>query len=226
MDGFDVVSAPRPLMSFAKEFSTWDLRLSRDRLRSDSQSQATLVYVLRRYCILMAPFAPFMAERIYQNLSTPLDSIHLELWPELIPSQVDTDLEKQMIIVQGIVEKGHAARKLANIRLRQPLASATISVNLSPDLQQIILDELNLKSLLVGPAFSLDTHLTKELEEEGTARDLMRDIQGSRKKLGLSPSDQVNVELPAWPKSWETEIKKKVGAKSLFVGPVLLVTKI
>ncbi len=232
MDGYDVVNATRPLMAFAKEFSTWYLRLSRERLRTNKESQAVFGYALRKYCLLMAPFAPFMAERIYQNLGDITDSIHLEDWPMPNATFISSDLEQQMEEVMAIVEKGHAERKISGIRLRQPLASLTTLGVISPEIQEIIKDELNVKSILTGE-FALDTNISKELEAEGTARDLMRDIQGARKKLGLSPKDQVAVELPAspsgglsWPESWTEEIKKKVGATTLTVGPTLSVTKI
>jgi isoleucyl-tRNA synthetase len=222
MDAYDVVSASRPLMAFAKEFSTWYLRLSRDRLRTSPESQAVLTYSLRLYCFLMAPFAPFMAERIYQNLPDAQGSIHLALWPTCRGEVLSPDLEIQMEIVMQIVERGHAARKNANIRLRQPLVSLTTPEVLSEDLQAIIKNELNVKTVLAGD-FSLDTNLTQELVDEGTARDLMRDIQGARKKLGLSPTDVVEVELPSWPATWTNEIKKKVNAVSLTIGATLVV---
>ncbi|MFZ2199400.1 MAG: isoleucine--tRNA ligase [Microgenomates group bacterium] len=232
MDAYDVVSASRPLMAFAKEFSTWYLRLSRERLRDSSESQAVFGYALRRYCLLMAPFAPFMAERIYQNLPSPMDSIHLELWPESNKESTDTKLETNMELVQKIVELGHAARKELNVRLRQPLASATVDIpkQLPDELLEIIKDELNLKQVVIEEndvfAVFLDGKITPELEAEGTARDLMRDIQGARKKLGLSPADKVNVEIPSWPESWTEEIKKKVNAVSLTVGATLVVARV
>lgn len=127
-----------------------------------------------------------------------------------------------------IVEKGHASRKTANIRLRQPLATITVKgASLSDELSAIVKEELNVKAVVLVKGESLtvelDTKLTKELEEEGVARDLMRDIQGARKKLGLSPKDVVSVELPSWPASWEAEIKKKVNASSLSMGAALKV---
>lgn len=215
MDNYDVVSSTRSLMSFAKEFSTWYLRLSRDRLRTSKESQAVLGYALKRYSLLMAPFAPFMAERIYQNLPGATDSVHLELWPEANLAWQNNDLEASMETVMSVVEKGHAARKLGNIRLRQPLSALTITEDLSEELKSILQEELNVKSVVVGTEFSLDTNLTQELIAEGTARDLMRDIQGARKKLGLSPKDKIRVELPSWPEGWEAEIKQKVGANEL-----------
>lgn len=226
MDTYDVVAATRPLMAFAKEFSTWYLRLSRERLHIFAESQAALTYALRRYCLLMAPFAPFMAERIYQNLPGALDSIHLELWPTVKESYLNSALEAAMETVMQIVEKGHAARKEAGIRLRQPLASCTITADLSTELQTILMDELNVKKIIIGQEFSLDTSLTRELEDEGRARDLMRDIQGERKKLGLSPKDTVAVTLTSWPSAWENEIKKKVGASSLTVGTTFTLVRV
>jgi isoleucyl-tRNA synthetase len=214
-------------MAFVKDFSTWYLRLSRERLRDHAESQAIFAYALRRYTLLMAPFTPFMSERIYQNLPNHIDSVHLESWPLANPEAISPELEKSMETVMQIVEKGHAARKDAGIRLRQPLASLTISeADLSADLRQLVADELNVKKIIVGQEFSLDTKPTPELIEEGTARDLMRDIQGARKKLGLSPSDKVTVELPSWPESWTEEIKKKVGATSLTVGATLAVARV
>lgn len=231
MDKYDVVTPTRTLMAFAKEFSTWYLRLSRDRLRVSRESQMTLLYTLRKYCLLMAPFAPFMAERIYQNLPGSSDSVHLELWPEANQDLINAELESSMETVMQVVEKGHAARKLGNIRLRQPLSKITVKgASLTTELETIIREELNVKEVIVEKAetlsVELDTTLTKELEDEGTARDLMRDIQGARKKLGLSPKDVVTVELPSWPESWTEEIKQKVNAKDLTVGSSLTVLKV
>lgn len=225
MDSYDVVGATRPLMSFAKDFSTWYVRLSRERLRSDKSSQAVFAYALSKYTHLMAPFAPFMAERIYQNMPHLKDSIHLEDWPTVEVKYQNPKLESDMMLVMDIVEGAHALRKNANLRLRQPLSRLTIGNALSEDLLKVIAEELNVKEVVVGAELSLDTNLTPELVDEGKARDLMRDIQGERKKQGLNPNDQVVVVVPTYPTSWESEIKAKVGAKSLSLGEVFSVTK-
>lgn len=232
MDSYDVVSATRALMVFAKEFSTWYVRLSRDRLRSSNESQQVFASALRQYTLLMAPFAPFMSERIYQNLAGSSDSVHLELWPKTDLKLINQDLETQMDLVAKIVEKGHAARKEASVRVRQPLAKITVtcSIELSPELQQLLADELNVKSVItqIGTELNvvLDTELTPELKDEGIARDLMRDIQGARKAAGLKPSAKVVVELPEWPHSFEDEIKAKVGATELKTGATLKVSPV
>ncbi|MCQ3944600.1 MAG: isoleucine--tRNA ligase [bacterium] len=225
MDSYDVVGATRPLMAFAKDFSTWYVRLSRERLRNDKNSQAVFAYALSKYTHLMAPFAPFMAERIYQNMPHTKDSIHLEDWPTVEAKYQNPKLESDMMAVMDIVEGAHALRKNANLRLRQPLSRLTVASKLGGDLLKVIADELNVKEVVVGSELSLDTNLTPELEDEGKARDLMRDIQGERKKQGLKPTDQVVVITPSYPTSWESEIKAKVGAKSLSQGEVFSVTK-
>lgn len=244
MDRYDIPSAARHLMDFVSDLSNWYIRLSRTRLRDNSASRAVLGYTLRTYSLLMAPFAPFMAERIYQALGGE-DSVHLEAWPEHTGSTYDGDLETLMDTVQMIVEKGHAKRKALGQRLRQPLPYLIYpkEINLTPELKDLVLQELNVKELktskLAVPVHShvarefdpsiddwdvqLGTTLTPALIAEGEARDLIRLIQGARKKLGVQPSAKVRVELPTWPKEWETEIMQKVGATKLEFGPTLQV---
>ena len=219
MDSYDVVTASRELMTFIKEFSTWYVRLSRNRIRSSANSQLIFRHCLRQYALLMAPFAPFMAERVYQGLGGTKDSIHLEDWPKYQTEGFENlELEQSMAEIMQIVEKAHGLRKAANIRLRQPLASLTISTHISSELSQIIADEINVKKILFGPSLALDTNLTPELIDEGTARDIIRDIQGERKRQGLVPSDNISVTLTDYPESWEAEIKKRVGATILVRG--------
>lgn len=225
MDSYDVVGATRPLMAFAKDFSTWYIRLSRDRLRSNPESQSIFEYALTKYTLLMAPFAPFMAERIYQNLPHKKDSAHLEEWPKVETKYQNPKLETDMLVVMDIVEASHALRKNANLRLRQPLAKLTINHQLPDPLVEVIAREINVRNVELGSELSLDTTLTTELIEEGQVRDLMRDIQGERKKLGLVPSDKIHVTLPDYPETWAEEIKNKVGAITLARGSALSVTK-
>jgi len=224
---YDAYHAASSIETFVDDLSTWYIRRSRDRAHD---ALPTLYLVLRDLSLILSPFMPYLSDRIYTNL-TGQDSVHLGTWPT--PPHQDFTLEQDMDTVRQLVESGHAARKAAGIRLRQPLASVTISSDLSPDLQAVLAEELNVKKVLLGKEFALDTTLTPELEAEGTARDLMRDIQGARKKMGLTPADQINVELPAspaggpsWPVEWEAEIKRKVNAQSLAIGPELKITKL
>ena len=226
MDNYDVVTSSRLLMSFVGELSTWYLRLSRERLRVDTVSQQVFGYVLHKYSLLMAPLTPFMSERVYQNIGGKLDSVHLESWPTVNESLISAELENNMKMVMLVVEKAHAARKEAGIRVRQPLAVLTVTgIELSDELIELVKDELNVKSVKASNgkdlAVDLDTVLTPTLVEEGRARDLVRDIQSARKEAGLTPTQKVKVQLPDWPAEFEDMIKDKTGATELVRGSEL-----
>jgi len=125
-----------------------------------------------------------------------------------------------------VVEKAHAARKEAGIRVRQPLDALTVTgIEISDELIELVKDELNVKSVKASNgkdlAVDLDTVLTPTLVEEGRARDLVRDIQSARKEAGLTPTQKVKVQLPDWPADFEDMIKDKTGATELVRGSEL-----
>jgi len=226
LDKFDPYHASQALESFVSDLSTWYIRRSRDRL--DNDFFTTLHTVLTDLSIILSPFMPFLPDRMYRNL-TGERSVHLATWPTCRNELISPELEEKMSLVRKIVELGHAARKEAAVRVRQPLASILVKgTELSQEYLPLIMEELNLKAVKFETADSLavelDLELTPELEEEGIARDLMRDIQKARKNAGLTPTDQVVVELPSWPVAWEDEIIAKVNATQLVVGKELKVT--
>ncbi len=192
MNAYSLPKATRPILEFINELSTWYVRRSRDRFKSlDQQAIATLGYVLKELAHVMAPSTPFQAEYVYQQLGFK-DSVHLQRWPEYDEALIDQELLASMASARKIVEGGLAARNEAKMKIRQPLQSYTTSVvdALSDELTAIILDELNVKSLNFGKD-GLDTKLTKELELEGQARELIRNINLLRKDRGLTIEDRV-----------------------------------
>lgn len=236
MDHYDVVRASRRLMEFVTELSTWYLRLSRDRLRLPNQpttdqrlahQEASQVFghALYRLAQLMAPFTPFFSEILYHSLVDETGSIHLTDWPQVVESTLNPKLEQEMTEIKRIVEQARAARQAAGIKLRQPLAQATITSPVATpaaDLLQVLATECNVKhvewqqgnELLV----SLDIALTPELQAEGQAREAVRQIQDLRKKAGLKPGDSAVVSLPEWPQEWQTWIMEKTNVAKLEVG--------
>jgi hypothetical protein len=137
-----------------------------------------------------------------------------------------------MQLVRKLVEAAHSQRKNQGLKVRQPLASVTLTVTTrlknAETLTKVIEAELNVKavnwqvnSLDQLPVF--DTHLTPELKAEGEARDLMRQIQNLRKTAGLKPGQIANVSLPVWPEAWKTEIERKTHV-TLTVGPEFKLT--
>ena len=150
---------------------------------------------------LMAPFVPFTSENIYQNLMQASDpeSVHLSEWPRA--EEVDEDLIAQMDRIRKLVESAHSLRGERKVRIRQPLASATVQAEFSDDLIEILKDEINVKKVTVDKnlktEIEIDFNLTPELEEEGMVNDLIRQIQDLRKREHLNSGDTAEVVFSA-----------------------------
>lgn len=108
------------------DFSRWYIRLIRDRAAgSDDALNYTLRYVISRVVKLLAPFAPYVSEEIYQLLAREkAESVHLSEWPRA--EAVDAGLEAQMAIARGIVEAVLAARDQMQRGLRWPVKRAWV----------------------------------------------------------------------------------------------------
>ncbi|MFH2018996.1 MAG: class I tRNA ligase family protein, partial [bacterium] len=224
LDNYDAYHATQALEEFVSDLSTWYIRRSRERV---SEALPTLYYILKNLSIVLSIFMPYLSDRIYTNL-TGEESVHLSSWPELDPSKIDLELENNMALARKIVELGHSKRKELSLRVRQPLASASITGPvLSPKIQEVICSELNVKVLRFSQGENLeitfDTKLTPELVAEGKARDLIRDLQEARKLAGFTPNQPVIAELPDWPSTFEDIIKEKVNASSIKKGESLKV---
>ncbi len=240
LDSFKLLEPTRAMKDFINDLSTWYLRRSRDRLKDeDKNAKLTLYFVLKNLAKLMAPFAPFSAEDIWQKLKNEEDveSVHLVDWPKVSKgifdmfSKKEEKVLKNMQIVRDIVSLGLEARQKAGIKVRQPLATLKCKVEsgkLSSEYLELIKDELNVKEVLLEPRASnletnveLDTRITPELKSEGDYRELVRAIQDMRKKMGLTPSDVVsfsfdtNEEGKKLIQNFEKELKKVILASEI-----------
>jgi isoleucyl-tRNA synthetase len=239
LEDYDAFNASRAIEGFVNDFSTWYIRRSRSRVgiaaedRGDKDSfYATAHEVLLILSKLLAPFNPFFAEEIFKNLS-PKESVHLEDWPSPESAAVNNDLEEKMAFVRQVVELGHSKRKTENLKVRQPLSGLVVknsSYELDGQLSGLIKDELNVKKVefIKGKgeiSVKLDTKITPELKEEGEAREIIRKIQEARKEMGCGLEDRVRVGLPAWPKKYEEEIKRKTLADNLYKAETLTIEK-
>ncbi|HEY4493309.1 MAG TPA: class I tRNA ligase family protein [Candidatus Paceibacterota bacterium] len=224
LDKFDTVKAGRPIRDFVTDLSTWYIRRSRDRFKSDNAQDrdsaiGTTRFVLLELSKLIAPFMPFLAEQVYKAVGGELESVHLENWTEIKSEPEHSDVLENTRITRDIVSLALEARQKEGIKVRQPLASLQTSAKLAPEYLELIKDEVNVKEVKFGPELLLDTNITPELELEGKMRDLVRSVQEKRKDLGLQPTDQVNLTLPTSlgdliPK-FESEIKKSVHAQNV-----------
>ena len=212
MEAYNLPKAVRPLTEFIDELSTWYLRRSRDRFKSEDetdkkQALATTRYVLTGLAKLMAPSMPFIAESLWQKVKghdfkNINQSVHLEAWPSSEPiSREAQQILDQMELVRRIVEIGLAKRDEAGIKIRQMLNSIEVktTAKLNPEYVPLIVDELNLREVKLGAddndkiEVELDTVITPELKQEGIKRELIRFVNMLRKDAGLSLSDQAAI---------------------------------
>jgi isoleucyl-tRNA synthetase len=157
MDNFDTQRAGTLLSSYVDDLSNWYVRRSRRRFwDGDPAGLATLHECLVLVTQLMAPLAPFITERVWQDLvvaSTPdqPESVHLSDWPAQDPSLVDADLAEQMKLARRLVELGRAARAEAKAKTRQPLRRALVATSayerLSEELRCEVAEELNVGTI-------------------------------------------------------------------------------
>src|SRR3954468_5550359 len=151
LEDFDATFAGRAIAEFVDDLSNWYLRRSRKRFwAGDSAAFDTLRECLLTVAKLLAPFCPFLADELYEQLSGDEPSVHVCDWPAAGPR--DSDLEAAMATARDAVRLGHSARSGAKVKLRQPLrAAVVVAADRERDaierLGDIVADELNVKSL-------------------------------------------------------------------------------
>ena len=203
LDAYEPVEPARRIHRFVDDLSNWYIRRSRRRFwksQSDRDKLAayqTLYEALTTVALLMAPFAPFVSDDIYRNLTNG-KSAHLTDFPEPTVA-VEAQVEADMARARQAVEAGLAARDAARLKVRQPLASIALQGDELPeDVAAIVRDELNVKALTFGAErVELDTEITEDLKLEGLAREVVRIIQDRRKKLGLNVEDRIETRYAA-----------------------------
>jgi isoleucyl-tRNA synthetase len=202
MEGYELHRAARAFPKFIDDMSNWYVRRSRKRFwKSENdgdknEAYATLHHVLVNLSKMMAPFAPFIAEEIYRNL-TGKESVHLADLPTGDRHHVDELLNDEMRRVREIVTEGLQLRAQAKIKVRQPLAKVTIKGVFEDELIEIIKEELNVKEVAVDTEqiekVVLDVELSPELIQEGLAREIVRHIQEMRKEAGYEIDNHIKI---------------------------------
>ena len=145
---------------FVDELSNWYVRRGRERfwgkgMAGDKEAAfATLYHVLVTLSKVIAPFVPFMAEEIYQNLvvnnvpGAP-ESVHLCDFPACDTTRVDQDMERQMDALLAVVQLGRACRNAANMKVRQPAAALYVKgASFDSAYSDLCKDELNVKQVI------------------------------------------------------------------------------
>jgi len=226
LDGYNPTEAGRKIESFVNDLSNWYVRRSRRRFwKSENDADKQSAYTTLYECLvtlskLLAPFTPFLAEELYQNLVSSAfpeapNSVHLVDFPMADESKIDKQLVTDTQLVMKISSLGRAARSQAGIKVRQPLVRVVVSVassNEQRSLEQLkpqILEELNVKdlefidseaeldkpgyvvSLEGGYAVAVPTDIPLELVSEGLAREIVHRLQIMRRSAGFDIADYI-----------------------------------
>lgn len=182
LNEYKITETSRKIAEFVDELSNWYVRRSRERFWGSDMSAnkeaayTTLYTVLETLSKVIAPFVPFMAESMYQNLVRTFDktaplSVHLCDFPIADEKYIDKKLESGMEDVLKVVVLGRAARNKANLKNRQPLKRLIYNGKneLSQDLKELVEDELNVKELEIsdGSAEYIDYEVKPQLKTLG-----------------------------------------------------------
>lgn len=161
LERYEIFESARAMQDFADVLSNWYIRRGRDRywgseMTDDKIAAYTTLYnVLVTLAKLTAPYTPFVAEMMYQNLvpgfyKNAEKSVHLCAFPVSDSSFIDKKLEEGMEEVLDIVVLGRSARNSGNVKNRQPLSEMVVvsakKIELSKEERDIVLDELNIKN--------------------------------------------------------------------------------
>ena len=174
MEKYHLYAVVPEVLSFIDDLTNWYIRLNRRRFwgkGGDDQASAgvktittdqrhayeTLYYVLLTFTKVFAPFAPFISERVFLNLTEGCagagESVHLADIPMVETSAINTALEEKMALVRKVTELGRSLRSKHQLKTRQPLASLLVITRNANDRSAIddgmslICDELNVKRI-------------------------------------------------------------------------------
>jgi isoleucyl-tRNA synthetase len=162
LDDYDAMDGSRAIEAFFEDLSNWYIRRSRTRFwapgaQADAAAMATLHEALVTLTALLAPFLPFLAEELFQNLVHTVDptapeSVHHLSYPTVDESVRDPELERFMHWTRLVASLGNAARKSAGVRSQQPLPALRVSGGstfreLPEWASALVRDELNVKHI-------------------------------------------------------------------------------
>ncbi len=252
---FNAFKAAQEIKDFIlNDFSRWYIKAVRDRTWADYKGKdknsafytlLTATDVLTR---LLAPFCPFTAEQVYQEVLKPFggkESVHMLEWPKADKRLIDKRAEELMEIAKKITESSYAARQVANIKLRWPVKEVVVVTKEKKvgqavkEFQGILLKMCNAKKVrVIGKGLPgdfveakfdfgsvlIDKKMDKVLMDEALLREIIREVQSLRKKNGFKVQDRIALTLGSDEKTDKflrkkvKELKSEVGASEVDVG--------
>ncbi len=197
---YNTIDACNQIKVFIEDLSTWYVRRNRDRFNDgDKDAKTTLKYVLENLAKVIAPIMPFMAEMIYKDVGNK-DSVHLQNWPKYDDKEIDEKLSQEMKETREMISIALRERDVQKIPLKQPLSEIKLyGYKPTKEHENIILEELNIKKITLikseDKKIELNAIITPELEAEGFANELIRNIQAARKKANLIKENEIEIEI-------------------------------
>ena len=194
-EAYEPTKAGRAISDFVQDdLSNWYVRLNRKRfwggeMDGDKQAAyATLYTCLKTVAQLMAPNAPFFADRLYRDLTG--ETVHLSQWPKADETLINKELERSMYLAQQATSMILSLRKRAEKNVRQPLQKAVIP---APDadtlaallhVQDLIKSEVNVKELVIVRAEDSEIRLVKKIKPN--FKVLGKKVGGKMKELAAA----------------------------------------
>jgi isoleucyl-tRNA synthetase len=226
MEDYNPTDAGRAIQAFVDDLSNWYVRLSRRRFwKSEDDADKLAAHQTLYTCLvtvakLLAPFTPFLAEEMYQNLvcnwfPTEAESVHLALWPQADSSLVDEQLMEDQRVAMRFSRLVLSARSKAKIPVRQPLGPVPSKPRDEREkrslerVKDIVAQNANVETLIItsdltkyltdyiclaedaGSGVALETQITPELRDLGLARELVHRLQTMRKNAGFDIADYI-----------------------------------
>jgi len=202
LDDYDAKTAGDAIESLIDQLSNWYVRRNRRRFwKSTDFEDKRSAYLTLHECLtvahkLMAPFVPFLAEHVYQNLVRTVDkdaptSVHMSAWPVINEDYDDQSLLKDIGVVQKVVGLARAARGQSGVRTRQPLSRLLIrapddaAAKALEDHKEQILEELNVKSIefIARDEGLVNYRIKPNLPRLGKERGMGRELPDIRREL-------------------------------------------
>jgi isoleucyl-tRNA synthetase len=207
MDGYNPTSAARKIEGFVDNLSNWYVRRNRRRFwKSENDADKLAAYTTLYQCLvtlsqLLAPFVPFIAEELYQNLSCSVnpqarESVHLTDFPIADEAKINDKLNNDVELAMKISSLGRAARAKAGIKVRQPLGKAMVGVETEAEKKALenlateVMEEINVKQLVILSE-------AKEREESRCHRDMPDYSVASDARYWVAISTELPPELIA-----------------------------
>jgi isoleucyl-tRNA synthetase len=212
LEAHDIYAAARELLGFVDELSNWYVRRSRARFwgEGDDLQDAlwTLYEVLRGTARLLAPFVPFTAEALWQQLAVGIrpgapDSVHLTAWPDGSDQPRVPDLAGDMALVRQLASLGLAARTASKVKVRQPLQAITV-VLADPSreaavtrLGELLRDELNVREIRFAEDAARFVQYTVKPDYKKLGRKLGKDMKACARGLAAMDGAAAKAALDA-----------------------------